>query len=46
MFKPAVGSEYLDALILTVGDINIAVAIGANVMRKVELAGTIPRLAP
>src|SRR5215472_3973894 len=42
----AVAVEYLDAVVLAVGDIDPAVGVAADVVRHVELAGVGSRFAP
>src|SRR5262249_61736912 len=42
----AVAVEYLDAMVLAVGDVDPAVSIAADVVRDVELTGIGTRLAP
>ena len=42
----AVAVEYLDAVIAAVGDIDIAVGVGGDRMRRVELAGLLAAVAP
>src|SRR5271168_498704 len=46
IFEPAIWSKHLDALIFAVGDINIAVTVGADVMWKTEFSRPVSRLSP
>src|SRR5271170_5071963 len=46
IFDLAIRSEHLHALILTVGDVNIAVAVGTDIMWKTELSRLVSRLSP
>jgi hypothetical protein len=46
VFELAIWSEHLDALIFAVGNVNIAVAIGADLLGKTELSRFVPRLSP
>src|SRR5713226_3973887 len=42
----AIRSEHLDALIFAVGDINVTVAVGADIVWQTELPRLVSRLSP
>src|ERR1035441_7837993 len=42
----AVAVEYLNAVIAAVGDVDVALGVGRDRMRRVELAGTFAAVAP
>src|SRR5215472_15700280 len=46
MFELAVRCEHLHAIVVPVGDIDVAVAVGSDVVRQIELARIVARLAP
>src|SRR5216684_8439415 len=46
VFELAVGREHLHAVVVAVGDVDVAVAIGRDIVRKIELARFVARLPP
>src|ERR1700757_762800 len=46
VFDLAIRREHLDALIFAVGDINVAVAVGAVIVWQAELPRLVSRLSP
>src|ERR1700722_19479948 len=46
VFELAVGREHLHAVVMAIGDVDVAVAVGGDVVRKIELARVSARLPP
>src|SRR5215469_11697738 len=45
-FEIAVAVEHLNAMVAAIGDINVAVIVGRDRMRRVELTGPVAAIAP
>src|SRR5216684_8071486 len=46
VFELAVGREHLHAVIVAISDVDVAVAVGGDIVRKIELARFVARLPP